>query len=103
MTGQRRDQSPTRGDVAVIEADSAAGRSDPPLMKINPMANWTLSQVWSYLREHDVPVNELHERGYISIGCEPCTRAVRPGEHERAGRWWWEAETQRECGLHVKK
>ncbi|HLV66504.1 MAG TPA: phosphoadenosine phosphosulfate reductase family protein [Polyangiaceae bacterium] len=66
-------------------------------------ASWTSAQVWAYIREHDVPYNALHERGFVSIGCEPCTRAVRPGEHERAGRWWWEEATRRECGLHVPK
>jgi phosphoadenosine phosphosulfate reductase len=70
-------------------------------VKFNPLANWTSQQVWAYIREHDVPYNALHERGFISIGCEPCTRPVHPGQHERAGRWWWEEETKKECGLHV--
>lgn len=101
MTGQRRDQSPTRSDVAVVALDAShAGRSGP-LVKWNPLANWSLQQVWQYIRENELPYNELHDRGFVSIGCEPCTRAVRPGEHERAGRWWWEEATQRECGLHV--
>lgn len=101
MTGQRRDQSPTRSEVAVVALDgSHAGRSGP-LVKWNPVANWSLAEVWQYIRDNELPYNELHDRGFVSIGCEPCTRAVRPGEHERAGRWWWEEATQRECGLHV--
>lgn len=97
-TGQRRDQSPTRTDVPVITWDvSHVSRG---MLKVNPLARWSQQQVWQYIRERSVPYNELHERGYVSIGCEPCTRAIRPGEHERAGRWWWEEATQRECGLH---
>ena len=102
MTGQRRDQSPaTRSAVAVAELDHPRGRP-APLLKLNPLANWTLSQVWAYISEHEVPFNPLHERGFRSIGCEPCTRAVLPHEHERAGRWWWEEATKRECGLHIR-
>ena len=71
-----------------------------PLVKFNPLANWTSAQVWTYIREHEVPYNPLHDRGYKSIGCAPCTRPTNPGEHERAGRWWWEDATKRECGLH---
>lgn len=104
VTGQRRDQSPaTRSEVAVIELDRGRSGSHGKLVKLNPLANWTSAQVWSYIREHQIPHNELHARGFISIGCEPCTRATLPGEHERAGRWWWEEATQRECGLHVEK
>ena len=103
VTGQRRDQSPTRAEVAIIQAD--AGNAGKPgsgvLLKANPIANWSSSTVWSYIRDHNVPYNELHERGFISIGCEPCTRAVLPGQHERAGRWWWEEATKKECGLHT--
>jgi phosphoadenosine phosphosulfate reductase len=103
MTGQRRDQSPaTRSAVAVAELDHPRGRSTP-LLKLNPLANWTLSQVWAYISENEVPFNPLHERGFRSIGCEPCTRAVLPHEHERAGRWWWEEATKRECGLHIRE
>lgn len=102
MTGQRRDQSPTRADVAIVELDASHTGRSGPLVKWNPLAEWSLQQVWSYIRENQLPYNPLHDRGFISIGCEPCTRAVRPGEHERAGRWWWEEATQRECGLHVK-
>ena len=102
ITGQRRDQSPgTRAEVPVAQIDPTFGSPERPLVKFNPLANWTSKDVWAYIREFDVPYNALHERGFISIGCEPCTRAVRPGEHERAGRWWWEEETKRECGLHA--
>jgi phosphoadenosine phosphosulfate reductase len=102
ITGQRRDQSPgTRAAVPVVQVDPTFGSDDHPLVKFNPLANWTSQQVWNYIRDHQVPYNALHERGFISIGCEPCTRAVRPGEHERAGRWWWEEETKKECGLHA--
>jgi phosphoadenosine phosphosulfate reductase len=102
ITGQRRDQSPgTRAAVPVVQLDPTFGSDQHPLVKFNPLANWTSQQVWNYIRANEVPYNALHERGFISIGCEPCTRAVRPGEHERAGRWWWEEETQKECGLHA--
>jgi len=102
ITGQRRDQSPgTRAAVPVVQADPTFGSDSHPLVKFNPLANWSSQQVWEYIRSNDVPYNVLHERGFISIGCEPCTRAVRPGEHERAGRWWWEEETMKECGLHA--
>ena len=101
ITGQRRDQSPTRTDVAVIQHDSHRGRDGSALVKLNPLAAWSLQKVWSYIRANEVPYNELHDQGFISIGCEPCTRVPRPGEHERAGRWWWEEATKRECGLHT--
>lgn len=103
MTGQRRDQSPTRADVRVVDFDGARSSASGPLVKWNPLAAWSLQDVWNYIRENDLPYNELHDRGFVSIGCEPCTRAPRPGEHERAGRWWWEETTKRECGLHVAK
>ena len=103
ITGQRRDQSPaTRSAVAVAELDHPRGRPTP-LLKLNPLAGWSLAQVWAYISEHEVPFNPLHERGFRSIGCEPCTRAVLPHEHERAGRWWWEEATKRECGLHIRE
>jgi phosphoadenosine phosphosulfate reductase len=102
LTGQRRDQSPTRTTVPLFELDRAHPGKDGFMLKANPMAAWSLAETWDYLRGSGAPTNELHERGFISIGCEPCTRATRPGEHERAGRWWWEEATQRECGLHVK-
>ena len=101
ITGQRRDQSPTRTDVAVLQQDSHQGVDGGPLVKLNPLAAWSLQKVWSYIRANDVPYNPLHDQGFISIGCEPCTRVPRPGEHERAGRWWWEESTKRECGLHT--
>ncbi len=104
VTGQRRDQSPdTRAAVPVLQLDRNFGTPDRPLVKFNPLANWTSKQVWAYIRERDVPYNDLHDRGFISIGCEPCTRAVNPGQHEREGRWWWEEATKKECGLHVAK
>jgi phosphoadenosine phosphosulfate reductase len=103
-TGQRRDQSPaTRGEVAVVEVDAAFTGQDGQLIKLNPLTFWTSAQVWEYIRQNRVPYNELHDHGFVSIGCQPCTRPSRPGEHERAARWWWEEATQRECGLHVKK
>ena len=103
ITGQRRDQSPrTRGAVPVFERDQAfAGRDGGPLYKLNPLVSMGSDELWDTIRAFEVPYNALHERGLVSIGCEPCTRAVLPGEHERAGRWWWEAATKKECGLHV--
>lgn len=102
VTGQRQDQSPaTRADIPVVERDSTFSGRDGDLVKLNPLAHWTSGQVWAFIRENGVPFNSLHERGFVSIGCEPCTRAILPGEHERAGRWWWEEETKRECGLHL--
>lgn len=102
ITGQRRDQSPgTRSEVPVVQADTRfSGRGDS-LIKYNPLANWTSQQVWDYIRMMDIPYNPLHERGFISIGCEPCTRPTLPGQHEREGRWWWEEATHKECGLHA--
>jgi phosphoadenosine phosphosulfate reductase len=79
-----------------VEIDAANGG----ILKLNPLASWTEAQVWQYAREHRVPVNALHARGYPSIGCAPCTRAVLPGEDVRAGRWWWESPEHKECGLH---
>jgi phosphoadenosine phosphosulfate reductase len=102
ITGQRKDQSPgTRADIPVVQLDPSFGSPEHPLVKFNPLASWSSKQVWAYIREHDVPYNPLHERGFVSIGCEPCTRAVNPGQHEREGRWWWEEETMKECGLHA--
>lgn len=101
ITGQRRDQSPsTRQAVPVIEMDPTFATPDRPLVKFNPLANWSSKQVWDYIRMFDVPYNALHDRGFVSIGCEPCTRPVGPGQHEREGRWWWEEATAKECGLH---
>ena len=102
ITGQRKDQSPgTRAHIPVIEQDHSFGSQTKPLYKFNPLANWRSAQVWETIHEYDVPFNELHSKGFISIGCEPCTRPVLPNQHERAGRWWWEEATQKECGLHA--
>ncbi len=102
VTGQRRDQRPgTRAEVPVVQLDTTFGSPERPLVKFNPLANWSSKQVWAYIREHEVPYNALHERGFFSIGCEPCTRPINPGQHEREGRWWWEEETLKECGLHA--
>jgi thioredoxin-dependent adenylylsulfate APS reductase len=96
ITGLRRDQGPTRAGVAKVELDPENGG----LLKVNPLADWSSDDVWAYVRSHDVPHNVLHDRGYPSIGCAPCTRAVAAGEDERAGRWWWERPEHRECGIH---
>ncbi len=96
ITGLRREQSITRQDVEVIQWDPGND-----LIKINPLAGWTTQQVWAYIRAHDVPYNALHDRGFSSVGCVPCTRAVEAGQDIRAGRWWWEQPEHRECGLHV--
>jgi phosphoadenosine phosphosulfate reductase len=96
ITGQRRSQSTTRAELAVQEDDSAHG-----MQKFNPLADWDEADVWAYIRANDVPYNALHDRGYPSIGCEPCTRAIQPGEDVRAGRWWWESADSKECGLHL--
>ncbi|MBI1889528.1 MAG: phosphoadenylyl-sulfate reductase [Burkholderiales bacterium] len=96
ITGQRRAQSTTRAELNVQEEDSAHG-----MTKFNPLADWEELDVWNYIRVNKVPYNPLHDKGYPSIGCEPCTRAVQPGEDIRAGRWWWENPESKECGLHV--
>ena len=102
VTGQRKDQSPgTRNDIPVIQADLGFSGPDKQLIKYNPLANWSSADVWIYIRMMEIPYNSLHERGFISIGCEPCTRAVLPNQHEREGRWWWEEATHKECGLHA--
>jgi phosphoadenosine phosphosulfate reductase len=96
ITGLRREQAVTRTAVPVVEVDHGNGG----IVKVNPLAAWTEAQVWDYVRAHDVPYNRLHDLGYPSIGCAPCTRAVAPGEDARAGRWWWENPETKECGLH---
>ncbi len=96
LTGQRRAQSSTRAELAPQEHDAAHG-----IAKFNPLADWSEQDVWRYIRSRGVPYNPLHDKGYPSIGCEPCTRAVRPGEDLRAGRWWWEQADSKECGLHL--
>ncbi|CAN5141824.1 phosphoadenylyl-sulfate reductase [soil metagenome] len=96
ITGQRRAQSTTRAELHVQELDEAHG-----MVKFNPLADWSEQDVWHYIRSNNVPYNPLHDKGFPSIGCEPCTRAVQPGEDVRAGRWWWENPESKECGLHV--
>ena len=96
VTGLRREQTETRTGVSVVGRDALNGDR----IKINPLAAWTHDDVWAYIRQHRVPYNRLHDEGYRSIGCAPCTRAVRDGEPERAGRWWWESPDKKECGLH---
>lgn len=96
ITGQRRAQSTTRGELPLEEQDSTFG-----LYKFNPLAEWSEEEVWAAIRGLGIPYNPLHDQGYPSIGCEPCTRAIRPGEDLRAGRWWWESSDSKECGLHA--
>lgn len=96
ITGLRREQAVTRTEVRKVEVDPDHGG----IVKVNPLADWTWAEVWEYIRAHNVPYNALHDRGYPSIGCAPCTRAVAPGEDPRAGRWWWENPETKECGLH---
>jgi phosphoadenosine phosphosulfate reductase len=96
ITGLRRDQSVTRTGLAPIEIDEVNGG----ILKINPLLEWCEAQVWEYAEARRVPTNRLHKLGYPSIGCAPCTRPVKPGEHPRAGRWWWENPENKECGLH---
>jgi len=100
ITGQRRDQSPARARVAVIEIDQNFSSAEHQVIKINPLANWSSAKVWQTIRRFKVPYNKLHDKGFVSIGCEPCTKAIRPDQHEREGRWWWEEATIKECGLH---
>jgi phosphoadenosine phosphosulfate reductase len=97
MTGLRNEQSVTRTDTAEIELDRAHGS----IVKVSPLVRWTMTEVRAYAKEHSVPVHPMHDRGYPSIGCAPCTRAIKPGEHPRAGRWWWEDPDNKECGLHL--
>jgi phosphoadenosine phosphosulfate reductase len=99
ITGLRREQSVTRTEVKKVEIDEAHGNR----VKINPLADWSNEQVWNYVKKNNVPFNPLYDKGYTSIGCEPCTRPIKPGEDVRAGRWWWELPDEKECGLHVHK
>jgi len=99
VTGLRREQSVTRTDLAAIEIDEGHGG----ILKLNPLLEWSEDQIWDYAKQHHVPVSRLYDQGYRSIGCAPCTRAVAPGEHARAGRWWWEDPEHKECGLHKKR
>ena len=98
ITGLRREQAVTRTETPIIEIDHANGG----VIKINPLARWTEADVWDHIRSNAVPYNRLHDRGFPSIGCAPCTRAVEPGEDIRAGRWWWERPEHKECGLHAR-
>ncbi len=98
ICGLRREQSTTRTDNQLVEWDEANG-----LIKLNPLIDWTEQQVWDYIKQNSVPYNVLHDKGFPSIGCQPCTRAIFPGEDVRAGRWWWENPETKECGLHNRK
>lgn len=96
ITGLRAEHSPNRSDMQILEWDEAN-----QIIKYNPLLHWTTGDVRHYIDEHNVPYNSLHDRGFVSIGCAPCTRAIKPGEDFRAGRWWWEDASKKECGLHV--
>lgn len=102
ITGQRRDQGTTRTNVPHEQLDTAFSTRKHEIIKFNPLASWSSEDVWNYIHKHDVPFNDLHNQGYKSIGCAPCTRPIADGEPERAGRWWWEHEDDKECGLHVQ-
>jgi phosphoadenosine phosphosulfate reductase len=99
IAGLRREQTMTRNKILKIEVDSLNNN----IIKLNPLADWTSDEIWKHIHENKVPYNELHDKGYPSIGCEPCTRAIREGEDPRAGRWWWENDAHKECGLHWKE
>jgi len=95
ITGIRADQSPERSDMKMTEWDEAS-----QIIKIHPLLHWTLEEVKDYIKKHNIPYNPLHDKGFVSIGCQPCTRAIKEGEDFRAGRWWWEDNSKKECGLH---
>ncbi len=97
ICGLRRDQSTTRHEISLFEQDEPHG-----IYKVNPIACWSEQDVWDYIKKNNIPYNKLHDQGYPSIGCEPCTRVVKPGEDIRSGRWWWENPDKKECGLHIK-
>jgi phosphoadenosine phosphosulfate reductase len=97
ITGLRAEQSDNRSSMSIWEYDGGN-----QIFKFNPLVNWSFEQMETYLKDNNVPQNSLHKKGFVSIGCQPCTRAIEPGEHPRAGRWWWE-ESQKECGLHAAK
>jgi phosphoadenosine phosphosulfate reductase len=97
ITGLRREQAVTRFNIKKIEIDPTHN----DIIKINPIADWSEDMVWEYIKENQVPYNKLHDMGFPSIGCEPCTRAITKGENPRSGRWWWEETSQKECGLHI--
>jgi phosphoadenosine phosphosulfate reductase len=96
ITGLRRDQTSTRQTIKKVEIDELHRN----IVKINPLADWNTDMVWNYIKANNVPYNKLHDLGFPSIGCEPCTRAIKPGEDQRSGRWWWESSVHKECGLH---
>lgn len=98
ITGLRQDQGETRSAIEKIELDQVHG----DIIKVNPLADWDQERIWSYIRSNDIPYNRLFDKGYTSIGCEPCTRPVEPGEDPRSGRWWWERPDHKECGIHVQ-
>lgn len=98
VSGIRKDQSITRKSIDIVEWDE-----ENKILKINPLANWSGGDVWEYIRQNKIPYNPLHDKGFPSIGCQPCTRAILPGEDIRAGRWWWENPESKECGLHVQE
>ena len=98
ITGLRADQTEVRSSVHRIEIDPQHNG----IIKVNPIIEWTWEQTWDYIKNNNIPYNKLHDKGYPSIGCEPCTRAIKPGEPLRAGRWWWETDPQKECGLHAE-
>ncbi|MDX1371807.1 MAG: phosphoadenylyl-sulfate reductase [Nitrososphaeraceae archaeon] len=97
ITGLRREQSITRSRIEKIELDISHDNK----FKLSPLADWTEEMVWDYIKKNNIPYNKLHDKGYPSIGCQPCTRAILPGEDIRSGRWWWEHPSQKECGLHL--
>jgi phosphoadenosine phosphosulfate reductase len=99
ITGLRADQTEVRSNANKIELDEQHNG----IIKINPIIEWTWDQTWDYIKKNNIPYNKLHDNGFPSIGCEPCTRAIKPGEPLRAGRWWWESDSQKECGLHANQ
>jgi phosphoadenosine phosphosulfate reductase len=104
ITGQRKDQSPsTRNEIPLVQLDPRFATPNMELVKFNPLADWDSQRIWKEIRDRNIPYNPLHDRGYRSIGCAPCTQTTNPSQHEREGRWWWEEATKRECGLHVPK
>lgn len=98
ISGLRREQSPTRSDMKLVEWDESNA-----LIKVNPLIEWTEKDCWDYVKKNNIPYNTLHDKGFLSIGCQPCTRAIEKGEDIRAGRWWWEDPESKECGLHKKQ
>ena len=98
ITGLRKDQSVTRNHNSIVESDD----NNHGIIKLNPLINWQEDKVWKYIKDNNIPYNKLHDQGFTSIGCQPCTRAIKPGEEVRAGRWWWELPEHKECGLHQK-